>query len=228
MLLCADILHEFFSCEAIGTLQIEEDKPDRSNGEFMENKTRRSFFGKMAAMAAVVINSPKLFAQQAPSVGSSAPATAPGSDGPRRSGAGNHTHNGIYYFSGTGSNDGYPKDDHVLVTDPFEKHVTRTMDALKRSVERAGCTMDSIINLRVFLCLPLADGIPMPTGKARFDAHKAQYDALNKIYGTYFSPGKAPSRACMALEWIPGDSLIEVVGSAMVGHAASSTPSAGE
>ncbi len=102
------------------------------------------------------------------------------------------------------------------MTDPFEKHVTRTMDALKKSVERAGCTMDSIIHLTVFLCLPLADSIPMPTGKARFDAHKAQYDALNKIYGTYFSPGKAPSRACMALEWIPGDSLIEIVGSAMV------------
>jgi enamine deaminase RidA (YjgF/YER057c/UK114 family) len=96
------------------------------------------------------------------------------------------------------------------------KHVTRTMDALKKSVERAGCTMDSIIHLEVFLCLPLADSIPMPTGNARFDAHKAQYDALNKIYGTYFSPGKAPSRACMALEWIPGDSLIEIVGSAMV------------
>ena len=90
------------------------------------------------------------------------------------------------------------------------------MDALKKSVERAGCTMDSIIHLQVFLCLPLADTIPMPTGKARFDAHKAQYDALNKIYGTYFSPGKAPSRACMAVEWIPGDSLIEIVGSAMV------------
>jgi enamine deaminase RidA (YjgF/YER057c/UK114 family) len=196
----------------------------------MQNKTRRSFFGKMAAMAVVVINSPKLFAQQTPSsAGSPAPATAPGGDGPRRTGAGNHTHNGIYYFSGTGSNDGYTKDDHVLVTDPFEKHVTRTMDALKRSVERAGCTMNTIINLQVFLCLPLADGIPMPTGKARFDAHKAQYDALNKIYGTYFSPGKAPSRACMALEWIPGDSLIEVVGSAMVVTApASSTPPAGE
>ena len=102
--------------------------------------------------------------------------------------------------SGTGSNDGYPKDDHVLVTDPFEKHVTRTMDALKKSLERNGCTMDSIIHAEVFICLPHADTIPMPTGKARFDAHKAQYDALNKIYGTYFSPGKAPSRACMAVE----------------------------
>jgi enamine deaminase RidA (YjgF/YER057c/UK114 family) len=177
--------------------------------KLMQMNTRRGFLGKIAAMGAVVAGTTKLFALQAPS------ATSPGAPAPARSG-GNHTHNGIYYFSGTGSNDGYPKDDHVLVTDPFEKHVTRTMDALKKSVERAGCTMDSIIHLQVFLCLPLADGIPMPTGKARFDAHKAQYDALNKIYGTYFSPGKAPSRACMALEWIPGDSLIEIVGSAVV------------
>jgi enamine deaminase RidA (YjgF/YER057c/UK114 family) len=195
----------------------------------VEIKTRRNFFGKIAAMAAFVAGAPKLFAQQAtqqapptqapaagPPTHGSAPAGAPGGDTPRRPGGSNHTHDGIYYFSGTGSNDGYPKEDHVLVTDPFEKHVTRTMDALKKSVERAGCTMDSIIHLQVFLCLPLADGISMPTGKARFDAHKAQYDALNKIYGTYFSPGKAPSRACMALEWIPGDSLIEIVGSAVV------------
>jgi enamine deaminase RidA (YjgF/YER057c/UK114 family) len=209
-------------------LQIEEVIPRKVATEnFMEIKTRRSFFGKMAAVAAVAMNSPKLFAQQAPpSPGS--PAAGPGGDRPR-AGAGNHTHNGIYYFSGTGANDGYPKEDHILITDPFEKHVTRTMDALKISVERAGCTMDSIINLQVFLCLPLADGIPMPTGKARFDAHKAQYDALNKIYGTYFSPGKAPSRACMALEWIPGDSLIEVVGSAMVVMPPTpSTPPSGE
>jgi enamine deaminase RidA (YjgF/YER057c/UK114 family) len=179
----------------------------------MEITTRRRYFDKIAAMLAAAGVAPKLFARQAPPA---APAAdAPAGDRSRRP-RGNHTHNGIYYFSGTGSNDGYPKDDHVLVTDPFEKHVTRTMDALKRSVERAGCTMDSIMNVQVFLCLPLADSVPMPTGKARFDAHKAQYDALNKIYGTYFSPGKAPSRACMALEWIPGDSLIEIVGSAMV------------
>ena len=178
----------------------------------MEIETRRNFFGKMGAMAAVATGATKLFGQQTPPAG----ASAPGADAPRPAGRSNRIHDGIYYFSGTGANDGYPKDDHVLVTDPFEKHVTRTMDALKKSVERAGCTMDSIIHLQVFLCLPLADSVPMPTAKARFDAHKAQYDALNKIYGTYFSPGKAPSRACMAVEWIPGDSLIEIVGSAMV------------
>ncbi len=184
----------------------------------MTINTRRNFFGKMATIVAFVTGAPKLFAQQtpaaAPKVGST-PADAPSKDAPRRPSGDHHTLNGIYYFSGTGSNDGYPTEDHVLVTDPFEKHVTRTMDALKKTVERAGCTMDSILHLQVFLCLPLAD-TPTPTGRVRFDAHKAQYDALNKIYGTYFSSGKAPSRACMAVEWIPGDSLIEIVGSAMV------------
>jgi enamine deaminase RidA (YjgF/YER057c/UK114 family) len=185
----------------------------------MTINTRRNFFGKIAALATFFTGANKLFAQQTPAAsapGSQTGAATPSDkDAPRRSGE-HHIHEGIYYFSGTGANDGYPKEYHVLVTDPFEKHVTRTMDALKKSVERAGSNMDSIIHLQVFLCLPLADSTPMPTGKARFDAHKAQYDALNKIYGTYFSQGKAPSRACMAVEWIPGDSLIEIVGSAKV------------
>ena len=202
------------------------DASKRTKGDNMgfRTNTRRGFLGTIATMGTVIASAPKLFAQQTPPA--NAPVGGPDSTGPRRTSGGNHIHNGIYYFSGTGSNDGYPKDDHILVTDPFEKHVTRTMDALKKSVERAGSSMDSIIHLQVFLCLPLADGAPTTVGKARFDAHKAQYDALNKIYGTYFSPGKAPSRACMAVEWIPGDSLIEVVGSAVV--ITPPTPTAGE
>jgi enamine deaminase RidA (YjgF/YER057c/UK114 family) len=178
------------------------------------NDTRRWCLSKLAALTAAVTGAPLLSAQQTSQTPPAAapPAGAAAGGRPRA----NHTHNGIYYFSGTGSNDGYGREDHILVTDPFEKHVTRTMDALKRSLERNGCTMDSILHLEVFICLPHADSIPMPAGKARFDAHKAQYDALNKIYGTYFSPGKAPARACMAVEWIPGDSLIEMVGSAQV------------
>lgn len=177
----------------------------------MQINTRRRYFSNFATIAAALTGASGLFARQA--VPGGAPATGPGGDRPRGA---NHILNGIYYFSGTGSNDGYPKDDHIFVTDPFEKHVVRTMDALKKSVERAGCTMDSIIHVDVFLCLPLADNVPALSGKARFDAHKAQYEALNKIYKTYFSPGKAPSRACMAVDWIPGDSLIEIVGSARV------------
>lgn len=176
----------------------------------MNRSTRRNFFAKAAGAAAALAGAPRLFAQQ--------PAPAK----PHHHEASNHVRDGIFYFYGTGSNDGFPPGDHVLVTDPFEKHVTRTMDALKKTLEEQGCTMDSILHLEVFTCLPLSDSTPMPSGKARFDAHKAQYDALNKIYRTYFSPGKAPSRACMAVEWIPGDSLIEIVGSAVVVAAPSS------
>ena len=193
----------------------------------MEISTRRTFFARFTAAAAALTGTRSLLAQQTTPAAPPPAGAPPAGERPRRAGGSNHIVNGIYYFSGTGSNDGYPREDHVLVTDPFEKHVTRTMDALKRSLEHAGSNMDSIINLQVFLCLPLAEGAAMPTGKARFDAHKAQYDALNKIYGTYFSPGKAPSRACMAVEWIPGDSLIEIVGSALVVNPAPTPTPAG-
>src|SRR5438874_886936 len=114
----------------------------------MEINTRRKFFGKLTALTAFAVGTPKLFTQQTspdstPRQNSSS-TTAPGGDSPRRSGN-NHIHNGIYYFSGTGANDGYATDDHVLVTDLFEKHVTRTLDALKKSVERAGSSMENII-----------------------------------------------------------------------------------
>ena len=129
----------------------------------MKINAGRRYFNKFATMTAATTGA-MLFAQQQPqSAGAAATNTA--GDRPRR---GNHVHEGVYYFSGTGSNDGYGRDDHILVTDPFEKHVSRTMDALKRSLERAGCTMDSILHLEVFICLPHADNIPMPTGKARF------------------------------------------------------------
>jgi enamine deaminase RidA (YjgF/YER057c/UK114 family) len=188
----------------------------------MKRETRRGFVGKVGAMAVMAV-APSGAALGAVQGGAAAGQSAgqgtaqapavPGTGETRRS---SHVHDGIYYFSGTGANDGYPKEDHVTVTDPFEKHVTRTMDALKKSLEKNGSSMDSILHLTVFLCLPLAEGVTTPTGAERFAAHKAQYDALNKIYGTYFAQGKAPARACMAVEWIPGDSLIEMVGSAKV------------
>src|SRR5215469_3699166 len=90
----------------------------------MHINSRRRYFGKFATIAAAFTGAPILLAQQARTGGT------PAEDRSRRS---NHIHNGIYYFSGTGSNDGYPKEDHVFVTDPFEKHVVRTMDALKKS-----------------------------------------------------------------------------------------------
>ena len=176
----------------------------------MQIANRRRLFNQVGAMLAGVAGFRTLFGQTTPAGGSKA-------SGARNSpGANNHVHAGIYYFPGIGANSGYPREDHVLVTDPFEKHVTRAMDSLKKSLERAGCTIDSILHLEVYICLPHSDTVPMPSGKAKFDAYTVHYQALNKIYGTYFSPGNAPARAFMVVDWIPGDSLVEVVGSARV------------
>ena len=176
----------------------------------MQITNRRRLITRFGAMLTGIAGLRTVFGQAPPAEQSK------GGGGRNPAGAGNRVHAGIYYFPGIGANSGYPREDHVLVTDPFEKHVTRAMVGLKKSLERAGCTMDSILHLEVYICLPHSDTIPMPTGKAKFEAYTAAYQALNKIYGTYFSAGKAPARAFMAVDWIPGDSLVEVVGSARV------------
>src|SRR5437667_12440584 len=99
----------------------------------MGSDTRRSFVGRIAALTTLLSAVPKLFAQQtAPgTLAAGASQNIPTGDAPPRGSS--HTHDGIYYVSGTGANDGYPKDDHVLLTDPCETDGRRTMDAPDRS-----------------------------------------------------------------------------------------------
>jgi len=122
------------------------------------------------------------------------------------------------WISGQGANDGVPAEQKLKVTDPFEKHCTYTMDALKRSIERLGGTMDDFLYMQVFFCLPLDDSIPTPTGSAAFAAYQNGYETLGKIYPTYWQDTKygAPPRSCFALSWIPGTSLLEMVGAAYI------------
>lgn len=175
----------------------------------MQIGNRRKYFKNVATIFTAVAGIGTLFGQTTPA--------GPSAAGTRNTASpNNRIHDGIYYFPGIGSNSGYPREDRISVTDPFEKHVVRAMDSLKRSLERAGSTMDSILHLEVYICLPHSDSLPMPSGTACFEAYSAHYQSLNKIYGTYFSAGSAPSRAFMAVDWIPGDSLVEVVGSARV------------
>jgi enamine deaminase RidA (YjgF/YER057c/UK114 family) len=126
-----------------------------------------------------------------------------------------HVQSGVYYFSGMGANSSYPKDDQVTVADPFEKHAARAMEGVKRSLERAGCTMESLLQVQVFTCLPHSDKAPVLSGQAKVDAYNAQYQAFNKVYRGFFS-GKTPARAFMSVDWIPGNSLVEIVGCARV------------
>ena len=138
---------------------------------------------------------------------------------------------GIVWVSGQGSNDGVPNADHpakLKMADPYEDHCKYTMEALKRSIERLGGTMDDFLYMQVFFCLPLDDSMPMPTGSAAAAAYLKCYNALSPIYGSFWTgPHGAPPRSCFALSWIPGTSLMEIVGAAYIDpNATPSTPAA--
>jgi enamine deaminase RidA (YjgF/YER057c/UK114 family) len=194
----------------------------------ISRQSRRRFLNSMMIGAAA---SPMLLAQQGgPPGGSAAPDQAPGS---QRTGRPTRVPRprpaGIVWISGQGANDGVPSDQKLKITDPYEKHCQFTMDALKRSVERLGGTMDDFLYMQVFFCLPLDDSLPTLTGSAAFAAYQNCYDALGKIYPAYWQGARygAPPRSCFALAWIPGSSLLEMVGAAYIDpNAAPSAPPA--
>ena len=196
----------------------------------MDMRSRRKFVSSMMVAAAA---SPMLFAQQGGTPGGApAPGGAPGGQGggraarvPRPRPA------GIVWVSGQGSNDGVPNADHpakLKLTDPYEDHCKYTMEALKRSIERLGGTMSDFLYMQVFFCLPLDDSTPTPTGSAAAAAYLKCYNALSPIYGSFWQGTKygAPPRSCFALAWIPGTSLLEMVGAAYIDPNATPAPPA--
>lgn len=92
------------------------------------------------------------------------------------------------------------------------------MDNVKTAVERLGGTMNDFLYFQVFYCLHLDDSKPMLTGSAAYAAYQKGYEDLNSVYNTYFADTTygPPPRSCFALTWIPGQSLIEVVGAAYI------------
>jgi enamine deaminase RidA (YjgF/YER057c/UK114 family) len=116
---------------------------------------------------------------------------------------------GIYWISGTGI-----ERQPGTNTWDIKDHTKLTMDNVKRGVEARGGTMDSFLYMQVFFCLRSDDGTPMPTGSAAAAAYQKSYTDLTEIYNTYFTD--RPPRSCFALSWIPGSSLIEVVGAAYI------------
>jgi enamine deaminase RidA (YjgF/YER057c/UK114 family) len=196
----------------------------------MDMRSRRRFVNGMMMTAAA---SPMLFAQQgATPGGTAAPGGAPG--GQRGGGAARvpRPHPaGIVWVSGQGSNDGVPNADHpakLKLTDPYEDHCKYTMEALKRSIERLGGSMSDFLYMQVFFCLPLDDSTPTPTGSAAAAAYLKCYNALSPIYGSFWQGTKygAPPRSCFALSWIPGGSLLEMVGAAYLDPNATPAPPA--
>ncbi len=96
-------------------------------------------------------------------------------------------HNGTIYISGQGA---HSHDSSEFPMD-VETHTKRVMENVKTLVERGGGTMDSILQLNVYL--------------ADIDF----YDAMNSVFKTYF-PNGGPTRTCVAVASLPGKSLVEI------------------
>ena len=96
------------------------------------------------------------------------------------------THNDLIYISGQGANSNGP-----VGKDDIDSHTTRVLDNVKELVVVAGGTMDSVLQLNVYL------------------TDIANFEAMNKIFKTYF-PNGGPARTTVAVAALPGNSLLEI------------------
>jgi len=96
-------------------------------------------------------------------------------------------HNGTIYIAGQGA---HSHDSSDFPMD-IETHTKRVMENVKTLVERGGGTMDSILQLTVYL--------------ADIDF----YEGMNNVFKTYF-PNGGPARTTVAVAALPGKSLVEI------------------
>jgi 2-iminobutanoate/2-iminopropanoate deaminase len=94
---------------------------------------------------------------------------------------------GVIYIAGQGAH----SHDSGDIPMEIEAHSKKVMENVKTLVETGGGTMDSILQLTVFL--------------TTID----NYDGLNKVFKTYF-PNGGPARTCVAVAALPGNSLVEI------------------
>jgi 2-iminobutanoate/2-iminopropanoate deaminase len=95
-------------------------------------------------------------------------------------------HNGIIYLSGVGAHDSRDSKEWTI-----ESHTSMVMDKIKKMVEIGGGSVDSILQLNVFL------------------VKIEHWDGMHKVFSTYFPHG-GPARTTVAVAALPGDSLVEI------------------
>jgi 2-iminobutanoate/2-iminopropanoate deaminase len=96
-------------------------------------------------------------------------------------------HNGVIYIAGVGA---HSHDSSEFPMD-IETHAKKVMESVKTLVTTGGGTMDSILQLTVYL--------------ADIDF----YDGMNSVFKTYF-PNGGPARTTVAVAALPGKSLLEI------------------
>lgn len=96
-------------------------------------------------------------------------------------------HNDTIYIAGQGAHS-HDQSDFPM---DIETHTKKVMENVKNLVERGGGTMDSILQLTVFL--------------VNIDF----YEGMNQVFKTYF-PNGGPARTTVAVAALPGKSLVEI------------------
>lgn len=96
-------------------------------------------------------------------------------------------HNGVIYIAGQGA---HSHDSSEFPMD-IETHTKKVMENVKTLVTTGGGTMDSILQLTVFL------------------TNIDHYDGMNSVFKTYFPKG-GPARTTVAVAALPGKSLVEI------------------
>jgi 2-iminobutanoate/2-iminopropanoate deaminase len=97
-------------------------------------------------------------------------------------------HNGVIYIAGQGAHSHDSKSEFAM---EIGVHTQKVMENVKTLVEAGGGTMDSILQLTVYL--------------TKID----DYDGMNKVFKTYF-PNGGPARTTVAVAALPGNSLVEI------------------
>lgn len=88
-----------------------------------------------------------------------------------------------------------------LANESFEAEVRQVMENLSNELKAFDLTLDDLLSTIVYL------------------KDISQYDALNKVYGTFFKE-RFPTRTCIAVADLPGGASVEISGIAQLKDAA--------
>jgi enamine deaminase RidA (YjgF/YER057c/UK114 family) len=96
-------------------------------------------------------------------------------------------YNGVIYIAGIGAHSHNKADFAKDITN----HTKSVMESVKSVIATGGGTMDSILQLTVYL------------------ANIEDYGGMNDVFKTYF-PNGGPARTTVAVAALPGESLVEI------------------
>ena len=86
-----------------------------------------------------------------------------------------------------------PADDSAPLPDGIEPQTRRVIDNLKLVLAGSGAGLNQVVFARVYL--------------THFER---DYAAMNRVYQSYFAPGRLPARTCIGVTGLARGSLVEI------------------